>query len=444
MKYFGLEVTPLVAEGIMYATGPHEAFALDARTGREIWEYSRPRASLMAGDAALGTNRGVAILGDKVFMATDDAHLIALNRTTGHLVWEVRMPDKPMHYGSTLAPLIVKDMVIAGVSGGDWGMRGFVAAYRASTGERLWRRWTIPAKGEPGAETWGGNPPEDSGGATWLTGSYDPETDTLYWPTGNPFPDSDDRARPGDNLYTNCILALDPKSGALKWFYQVTPHDVYDWDAAAPLVLVDTKYQGRQRKLLLHADKNGFFYVIDRTNGHLLLARKFVRVTWASGIGSDGRPQLLPQHGIVCPRVGTNWNATAFSPSTRLFYLMAYEKCSVKLSSRSAKGGRPPEESGEKYLRALDIDSGKTVWQVPQYGPGEGKRDAGVLATAGGILFYGDPSGDVVAADARDGKPLWHFPTNGENKASPIAYAVDGKQFIALAVGPNILCFGLP
>jgi PQQ-dependent dehydrogenase (methanol/ethanol family) len=444
MKYFGLEVTPIVADGIMYLTGPHQAFALDARTGREIWEYSRPRTAGVVGDAALGTNRGMAILGNKVFMTTDNAHLIALNRTTGRLVWEVVMPDEPMHYGSTVAPLVVKDMVIAGASGGDWGVRGFIAAYKAANGERLWRRWTIPANGEPGADTWGGNPPKTGGGATWLTGSYDPEMDTLYWPTGNPYPDSDDRARPGDNLYTDCILALNPSNGNVKWFYQVTPHDVHDWDATAPLVLVDTKYQGRQHKLLLHADKNGFFYVLDRTNGHVLLAKPFVRVTWARGIGPDGRPQLLPEHGLVCPKVGTNWNATAFSPLTHLYYLMAFEKCDVKLSAGHWRAAQPEEEAGKKYLRAIDIDTGKIAWQVPQFGPGGGKRDAGVLATAGGLLFYGDPTGDVVAVDERDGKTLWRFPTNGENKASPMTYMVNGKQFIALAVGPNILCFGLP
>ncbi|HUZ47300.1 MAG TPA: PQQ-binding-like beta-propeller repeat protein [Terriglobia bacterium] len=445
MKYFGLEVTPLVAGGIMYATGPHQAFALDARTGREIWAYSRPRTPGLIGDAALGTNRGMAILGDKVFMVTENAHLIALNRTTGKLVWEAVMPDEPMHYGSTVAPLVVKGMVIAGVSGGDWGMRGFLAAYKASNGKRLWRHWTIPDKGGPGANTWGGNPPKTGGGATWLTGSYDPETDTLYWPTGNPYPDSDDRARPGDNLYTDCILALDPDNGNLKWFYQVTPHDVHDWDANAPLVLVDTKYQGRERKLLLHADKNGFFYVLDRTNGHVLLARPFVRVTWASGIGPDGRPQFLPGDGELCPgEYGANWNATAFSPVTCLYYLMALEKCVVRLSAGSWKQKHPKAEAAMKYLEALDIDTGKIVWKVPQFGPVEGKRDAGVLATAGGLLFYGDPGGDMVAADARNGKALWHFPANGENKASPMTYRVNGKQYVAIAVGPNILCFGLP
>jgi len=444
MRYFGLEVTPIVAGGIMYVTGSQRAFALDARTGQEIWEYSRPRPPNLVGDASLGTNRGVAVLGDNVFMTTADAHLIALNRTTGQLVWDAVMPDEPMHYGSTVAPLVVKDAVVAGVSGGDWGIRGFLAAYKASNGERLWRHWTIPGRGEPGAGSWGGNPSSDGGGATWLTGSYDPETDTIYWPTGNPYPDSDDTRRPGDNLYTNCILALNPDTGELKWSYQATPHDVHDWDANAPLVLLDAKYQGQERKLLLHADKNGFFYVLDRTSGQLLLSKNFVKTTWASAISHDGRPQLLPENGVVCPDYGTNWNATAFSPLTHLYYLMAREKCEVKLSGGNWKAGRPREEPGKKYLRALDIETGKVVWEIPQIGPIEGKREAGILATAGGVLLYGDPSGSIVAVDQRNGDNLWHFPTNGENKASPMTYMVEGKQFIALAVGPNILCFGLP
>jgi putative heme-binding domain-containing protein len=234
MKYFGLEVTPLVADGVMYLTGPHQAIALDALTGRSIWRYSRPRTPGLVGDAALGTNRGAAILGDKIFMVTDNAHLIALNRTTGALVWETVMPDEPQHYGSTVAPLVVKDMVIAGVSGGDWGIRGFLAAYKASTGERVWRFWTVPSKGEPGSETWKGKESLFGGGSTWLTGSYDSETDTLYWPTATPYPNTDDRDRPGDNLFTECILALNPNSGKLKWHYQFTPHDVHVWDSTTP------------------------------------------------------------------------------------------------------------------------------------------------------------------------------------------------------------------
>ncbi|MGB8481290.1 MAG: PQQ-binding-like beta-propeller repeat protein [Acidobacteriaceae bacterium] len=442
MQYFGLETTPLVADGILYATGPQQAYAVDARTGQQIWLYTRTRTPGVVGDAGLASNRGLAILGDKVFMVTDDAHMIALNRTTGKLVWEAVMPEKPMHYGGTVAPLVVKDMVIGGVAGGDWGVRGFLAAYRASDGKLLWRHWTVPAQGEPGAETWGGDPPETGGGATWTTGSYDPETDTIYWTTGNPYPDGDGQHRPGDDLYTNSILALNPADGKLKWLYQVTPHDVEDWDTTAPLVLVDTVYHGEPRKLLMHVDKNGFFYVLDRTKGHVLLATPAVRVTWASGIGPDGRPQRIDDHGVVCPAAGSNWNAAAFSPVTRPYYVMVVESCNVNMTA--ANGKHPEDAIATKYLEAIQIDDGKIVWRIRQSQPAEGKRDAGILATAGGLLFYGDPSGDVVAADARTGKSLWHFPTNGENKASPMTYMVDGKQFVVLAVGPNILGFSLP
>ena len=444
MRYFGLETVPLVADGIMYVTGPNQAFALDARTGQEIWHYSRPRTSGLVSDASLGTNRGLAILDDKVFMVTDNAHLIALHRVTGALVWEVVMPDEAQHYGGTVAPLVVKDMVIAGVAGGDWGIRGFLAAYKAGTGERVWRHWTVPGKGDPGSETWKGTAVTYGGGATWLTGSYDTETDTLYWATGNPWPDSDDRERGGENLFTNCVLALDPATGKLKWYYQFTPHDVHDWDATEPNVLVNAKFRGEDRKLLLHADRNGFFYVFDRTNGRLLLAEKFIRrVTWASGIGPDGRPRLSPESDVSCPDHATNWNGTAFSPVTGLYYVMALEKCSVKLSPGSWKIERPRQEPGKKYLRALDIQNGEIAWEVPQTGPIDGKRGAGVLGTAGGLLFYGDPSGYFIAADERNGKTLWRVPLNATMKTSPMTFTVDGKQFVALAVGSNVMCFGL-
>lgn len=438
LKHFAVETTPLVADGIMYVTGPQQAFALDAATGRLIWEYSRPRTQGLVGDASLGTNRGAAILDDKLFMVTDNAHLIALNRTTGRLVWEAVMPDELQHYGSTVAPLVVKDMVIAGVSGADWGIRGFLSAYRASTGERVWRHWTIPGAGEPGSETWIGKLPKLGGGSTWLTGSYDPETDTLYWSTATPFPNYNGQDRPGDNLFTDSILALDPGTGKLKWYYQTTPHDEHAWDATEPLVLVNTHFRGEDRKLLLQANRNGFFYVFDRSDGQILLAKPFLnRVTWASGIGPDGRPQRLPAGDVTCPESATNWNSTAFSPATRLFYVMAVEKCASNLPSET----QPPEEPAKQYLRALNIETGKTVWETQQIGAGEGTTYPGILATAGGVLFYGDPSGYFVAADQRNGAPLWHFPTNAIISASPMTYAVGGKQYVAIAAGPNIMAF---
>ena len=445
MRYFGLETVPLVADGIMYVTGPGAVFALDARSGHQIWQYSRPRTAGIVSDASLGTNRGVAILGDKVFMATDNAHLIALHRVTGKLLWEVVMPEEPQKYGSTVAPLIVKDMVVAGVSGGDWGIRGFVAAYKASNGERVWRRWTVPAQGEPGIETWKGSAFTYGGGATWLTGSYDRETDTVYWATGNPYPDSDDRDRGGDNLYTNSMLALNPANGDVKWYYQFTPHDTHDWDANTPIVLANTKFRGQDRKLLLHADRNGFFYVFDRTDGKLLLAKPFVRkMTWATGIDERGHPMLAPAGDVTCPDSATNWNGTAFSPVTRLYYVMAIEKCRVKLSSGSWKKEQPAVEPARKYLRAIDIDTGNIVWENPEVGLTDGKRVAGVLGTAGGILFYGDPSGEFLAVDERNGKTLWRLPMNSTMKTSPMTYAVDGVQFVTLAVGSNLMTFGLP
>jgi PQQ-dependent dehydrogenase (methanol/ethanol family) len=444
MQYFGLETVPIVADGVMYVTGPNQVFALDPRTGHQIWHYSRPRSTDLVSDASLGTNRGVAVLGDHVFMVTDNAHLVALHRITGRPVWEVVMPDEPQKYGGTMAPLVVKDMVIAGVSGGDWGIRGFLSAYKAATGERVWRHWTIPAKGDPGFETWQGTAVATGGGGTWQTGSYDPDTDTLYWATGNPWPNSDDRERGGDNLFTDCVLALDPATGKLKWYYQFTPHDVRDWDANEPNVLVNTTYRGQERKLLLHADRNGFFYVFDRTNGKLLLAEKFVRrLTWASGIGADGRPIRIPERDISCPDHATNWHSTAFSPTTRLYYVMAMEKCIVRMSPGSWKAERPRVDPATRYLRALDIETGKIVWEVAQAGPPDGKRDAGVLGTASGILFYGDASGYFVAADERDGKTLWRVPLNATIKTSPMTFSMGGQQFIALAVGSTIVCFGL-
>lgn len=444
MRYYGLETVPLVADGVMYATGPNQVFALDPRTGNPIWQYSRPRTAGLVSDPSLGTNRGVAILGDKVFMVTDNAHLIALNRVTGRLVWEQILWDEPQKYGGTVTPLVVKDMVIAGVSGGDWGIRGFLSAYKAHTGERVWRHWTVPAKGDPGFETWKGTAVATGGGGTWLTGSYDAETDTLFWATGNPWPNSDDRERAGDNLYTDSVLALDPANGKLKWHYQFTPHDVRDWDSNVPNVVVNTTFRGRNRKLLLHADRNGFFYVFDAKDGKLLVAEKFLRkLTWASGIGPDGRPVRVPEREVSCPEHATTWHSTAFSPVTKLYYVIATEKCVIRLSPGSWKNERPKEDPGTRYLRALDIETGKIAWEIPQVGPTDGKRVAGVLGTAGGILFYGDAGGYFVAVDERNGKTLWRIPLNATIKTSPMTFSIDGEQYVALAVGSNIMCFGL-
>ena len=438
IQYFGLEVTPLAADGVLYVTGPNQVFAIDALTGSVIWHFSRPASTGMVGDARLGTNRGVAILRDKVFFVTDNAHLLGLDRASGKLLWETPMASDPkgQHYGGTIAPLIVDDTIIAGVAGADQGIRGFVAAFKPDHGALVWRRWTVPRSGEPGIETWQGKEPVTGGGSTWLTGSYDPSSDTLYWATGNPWPDSNDLDRPGDNLYTNCVLALNAKTGELKWHYQFTPHDVKDRDATEPNVLVDTLYKGKSSKLLLHADRNGFFYVFDRTDGRLLLAKPFLRrVDWASSIGSDGRPIVKDPRG--CPSDAANWDATAFSPDTRLYYLMALEECV------GDKPGGYPDQTGQRFLRALNIETGDIVWEVPQPGAARAKTWTGVLATAGGLIFYGQPNGGFAAVDQRNGKSLWQFPTNVRMKASPMTFTVGGNQYVAVAAGPNILCFGL-
>jgi PQQ-dependent dehydrogenase (methanol/ethanol family) len=472
IPYFGLESTPLVSDGVMYVSGPNQVYALDARTGQEAWRYSRPRTTNqnVAGDARLGANRGVALLGDRVFFVTDDAHLVCLDRNTGAMRWDVYTPEEPQRYGGTVAPLVVGDLVITGVAGADEGIRGFVAAYKASTGQLVWRRWTIPAKGEPGSETWQGS--IMSGGSTWLTGSYDPETKVLYWPTGNPWPDTDGTNRKGDNLYTNCILAMDVETGKLRWHFQFTPHDLHDWDATEPPVLVDTLFKGRQRKLLLHADRNGFFYVLDRTNGELLLAKAFAKkVTWASGIGPDGRPVLTagniptPEGTPTCPdiRGAANWMATAFSPATSLYYLMTIENCGTYRSTQfggtpapagrgGGRGGRGGGGGGmfnvvggepaKRLLRAIDINTGVVAWEVDQKIPNP--NYSGVLSTAGGIVFYSESGGAFSAVDAKTGRNLWHFQASESPKSAPMTYMVNGKQFVAVTSGANVLSFALP
>jgi alcohol dehydrogenase (cytochrome c) len=456
-----LQTTPVVVDGVMYVTAVNEARALDARSGREIWRYSRPRTKGLAGDAASGINRGVAILGDSVFLVTDHAHLIALHRLTGQLLWDVEMADYRQNYGATGAPLVVNDLVISGVSGGDEGIRGFLDAYRASTGERVWRFWTIPARGEPASETWDGKAIEHGCGATWLTGTYDPETRLLFWPTGNPCPDYNGDERKGDNLYTSSVVALDPETGKLRWHYQFTPHDLHDWDATETPMLVNAEFHGAPRKLLLQGNRNGFFYVLDRITGKVLLAQPFVRnLTWASGIGEDGRPILLPGNEPTvegqrsCPAVAgaTNWTSTAFSPATGLFYLFTEESCNIYSKNgqwweagKSFYGGAtrrsPGDASPGKTLKALDLQTGKPVWEIPEVGGGI--LGSGLMATAGGLVFYGDGSGAFVAADARTGKLLWHFNAGQSWKAGPMTYLVDGVQYIAVAGGSNIFAFRL-
>jgi alcohol dehydrogenase (cytochrome c) len=459
-----LQMTPLVVSGVMYITAVNEARALDARTGRQIWKFSRPQTPglVPTGDPASGINRGVAILGDRVFLQTDHAHLLALDRATGTLVWDVEMADYRQHYGATGAPLVVDDLVIAGISAGDEGVRGFLDAYRASTGERVWRFWTVPARGESQSETWIGKALEHGCATTWLTGTYDPQSRLLYWPTGNPCPDYNGDERKGDNLYSSSVVALDPRTGKLRWHFQFTPHDLHDWDANQPLLLIDAAFRGRARKLLAVGNRNGFFYVLDRVTGMLLMAEPFVKnLTWASGIGADGRPKLLPgnentvEGTRTCPSQtgAANWSSSSFNPSTGLFYLMAGEACAIFTKNsdwfelgKSFYGGttRPaPVDGGGKYLRALDLQTGKLVWEIAKVGGSV--TGSGVMSTAGGLVFYGDNTGGALAAvDAKTGTRLWQYDTGQVWKASPMTYAIDGKQYIGVVAGSTVMVFALP
>ena len=460
IPFNGLETTPVVVDGVMYATGNNQVYALSGKTGREIWRYERPKTtgSTIAGDAAIGVNRGVAVLGDRIFYLTDDAHLIALHRLTGALLWDIDTPEGAQGlYGGTSAPLVVGDLVITGVSGGDNGIRGYVAAYKAATGELAWKLFTIPGPEDtgPAADTWKGSALALGGGATWLTGSADTEANVLYWAVGNPHPDTDGDERIGSNLYTNSDLAIDVKTGKMLWYYQFTPHDLHDWDANEPIVLVDAKWNGQDRKLLLHANRNGFLYVLDRTTGKPELAAKMVnKLTWASGVSAETwMPQLLPanettvQGTVTCPAVrgATNWYSTAYNSATRLYYVMTVEDCTVYVKAEDAGYRRynNPADPPQKILRAFDIETGKVVWQIILPGPLQSNY-SGVLSTLGGLLFFGESSGGFAAVDAGTGKYLWHFETNHAIRASPMTYAIGGRQYIAIASGANILSFALP
>ena len=456
-----LETTPVVFEGIMYVTSANECYALDAGNGRELWHFQRPRTRGLIGNAAGGFNRGVAIAGDRVFMVTDNAHLLALNRFTGALLWETEMADWHKNYNATSAPLIVGNKVVSGTAGGEQGVRGFLAAFDQETGKEVWRFWTVPAPGEPGSETWKGKGIDHPSAVTWLTGTYDPQLGLIYWPTGNPGPDYNGDDRQGDNLYSCSILALEAKTGKLKWYYQTTPHDVWDWDATETPMLIDTNVNGQPRKLLAQANRNGYFYLIDRTDGKLVLAKPFVKkVTWSTGIGDDGRPIVNPAQEIpdkagkeVCPSQtgASNWFSTSFSAATGLYYVQALDACAVISKSeveweagRGYLGGNvrnPPAEHSQKVLRAIDVSTGAIRWEIPETGNGDSW--GGVLGTASGLIFFCEDSGIFEAVRASDGKQLWQYQTNQLWKASPMSYVFDGKQYVAVSAGTNIFAFAL-
>jgi PQQ-dependent dehydrogenase (methanol/ethanol family) len=464
----GLEGEPIVMDGIMYITGGTQVCALDARTGLRIWCVPRTNgagvqtAARRAGarpksDSALpvGPNRGVGILGDRLFYTSDDAYIVCLNRLTGAVMWTrpLAEPSEKGRVYTSASVMVVDDLVITGIAGGDGPMRGFIVAYHANTGKEAWRFYTIPKPGENLSETWKGRALETGGGATWETGSYDPETGTLFWAVGNPYPDTDPSERGGTNLYTNSVVALDAKTGKLKWYYQFTPYDTHDWDATQPMVLADTVWKGRPRKLLMTAQRSGVFYVLDRTNGQFLLARPFVKkITWVDGFDpKTGEAHLVPgntptvEGTKTCPGVrgATNWYPTAFDPKTRLFYVMAAEDCGIYRSKGRIFGNNPdPSDPGLRLVRALNIETGDIVWEKPMPGPQE-TNYSGVLATGGGLLFHGEVGGDFAAVDARTGKTLYNFRTNDSWRATPMTYMVDGRQYIAGMDGQILWAFAL-
>ncbi len=450
-----LEATPIVVDGVMYVTSWNELYALDATTGRQLWMYRQAHTNGLLSNAAKGANRGAAVSGDKVFMVTDNAHLLAFQRQSGEKLWDVEMGSIKDGYSATAAPLVVGDLIIGGLSGGEEGARGMLAAYKISGGELAWRFYTIPKRGDPGSETWIGNALEHGCGATWLTGSYDAALDLIYWSTGNPCPDFNGDERKGDNLYTNSVLALSAKTGELKWHFQFTPHDLHDWDATEPLLLIDQPWHGEPRKLLLHADRNGFFFALDRASGELLMATPFVKVNWASGYGADGRPMLsnhfeTSKEGVItCPASsgGTNWFSSSWSPVTKLFYLRATEWCALyqkqddPLVENRWYGGVAPNQPGaENFIRAIDIESGNAVWEFPISAYGRG----GLLSTDGGLVFFGATLGALVALDAASGKEMWHTSLGQDWQASPMTYMVGGRQYVSISGPSGVFAFALP
>ena len=449
------ETTPLVVDGILYSTGPdNRVFALDARTGRPIWLYQRQ----LPGDirpCCGRVNRGLAILGDKVFLATLDAHVMALDAKTGNVIWDVAAVDYRGGYSFTLAPLAVKNLVIVGVAGGEYGIRGFIDAYDAGTGKRKWRFYTVPGPGEPGHETWEGDSWKIGGAPAWITGSYDPVTNQLFWPTGNPAPSNRGEGRAGDNLYSNTLLALDADTGKLKWHFQFTKHDEHDWDATQVPVMIELG----EKHLIAQANRNGFFYVLDRTTGKLVSANPFGKVTWSNSKDEEGRPvsvkeaEPTPEGRIVCPGAAgtTNWESPTFDSQTGLFYVNAREQCDkFSTAPQPYEAGHAyygsayfPADDTEPYwgaLRAIDPASGQIKWEFQHPSP----TWSGVLSTAGGLVFTGDAEGNFIALDAATGKVLWHSQTGAAVYASPMAFAVDGKEYVAIAAGSAVFTFGLP
>lgn len=453
-----VETTPLVADGIMYLTEPPSTVtALDARTGKRLWTWSpeMPEEVLHIGFPMV--NRGVALLDDAVYVGTLDAHLVALDAATGAVRWDVEVADNKLNYSLTLAPLAIDGQIIIGMSGAEAGIRSFVDAYNSATGERLWRFYTIPAPGEPGSETWQGDDWQTGGGSTWLTGSFDPELDLLYWTVGNPAPDWNGDLRPGDNLYSCSIIALDPQSGEMKWYFQFTPHDTHDWDANQIPVLFDAQWNGSERKIVALANRNAFFYLLDRETGEYLHGNEYSKQTWAAGLDETGRPIVLPgtepteEGNLIWPSLqgATNWFSPSYNPDTEQFFVATrlmgavyYKADVVYEEGEPFLGGGEQALSGDDAagaIRALDVLTGKQQWEFMLHSP----PWAGVMATAGGLVFGGSNEGNAFALDAKTGKALWDFQTGGAVRTNPMSFAIDGKQRIVTTGGGTLFVFGL-
>jgi len=451
-----IEVSPIVADGVMYVTGPNTAAALDLKTGRELWTWKRAIPSDYQSIGFGRVNRGPAILDDKLYIATLDCYLVAIDIKSGIERWATKVEDYKVGYSMTMAPLAIKDRVVIGISGGEAGIRGFVDAYDATTGKRAWRFYTIPGPGEPGHETWSGDTWKTGGGSTWVTGSYDPETNLVYWGVGNPGPDWNGDVRPGNNLYTCSFVALDGDTGKLKWHFQFTPHDTHDWDATHIPVLLDAEIRGKKRKVVANANRNAFYYALDRTTGEFLAGREYAKQTWAKGLDDQGRPMEIPgmepseKGTLVWPNLNgaTVWFSPAYSPKTNLFYVATrmvgatyYKReADYKPGTFFAGGGEETVSTAERSgaLRALDPATGKLKWEFKLVSP----PWAGVLATGGGLVFSGTDEGNFYAVDASTGKPLWDFQTGGRIAANPISFQIDGKQHVAIAADRVLYVFG--
>jgi alcohol dehydrogenase (cytochrome c) len=457
-----VETSPVVVDGIMYLTEPPgNVLAVDAATGHVLWRYTRSVPNKVA--ACCGrVNRGVAVLGKKVFIGTLDDHLVALDACTGKLLWDTKVSDYAEGFTITSAPLAFDETIVIGVAGGDYGTRGFVDAYDANTGAQRWRFHTIPEPGAFGSETWSGDSWKIGGGAPWMTGAYDPELGLVYWGTGNPAPDFNGDNRPGDNLFTSSVLALNAKTGERAWHFQFTPHDEHDWDATQIPVLVDKTIDGRERKLMLWANRNGFYYVLDRATGEFLQAKAYEPQTWAESIDKKGRPVLSaggrpsPTGTLTIPGVygGTNWWSPSYSPTTNLYYIVTLDSPWIFFRGTDADPseyhdgplmlGSTVTEPAPMHgaVRALDALTGETKWSIPFKEARRVDQIGGILTTASDLLFVGDKS-DFLAMDARNGNELWRTNLGGYINANPISYAVGGEQMVAIAAGNSLFVFRL-